>query len=401
MFGDVGDRPGELWLLGALAHVELASGDAGRGPRAPRHRAQHLRGAGHARHARLDALGARRDPPARRRRRARQRTAGGRARQTWSTCGDAWGLERCDALALEFRLAEGAFQPAKAALSPRPTLVLEGSTPRGAPPRMGRVDACLRPVRPATTRPILFRIAPPLRGGAIRRPLSHPFMYRRHRSYLDDVFPDRLRMALDQPDRQPARPFLRARAQRCPAARRDDRREPAQDRRALRRVRRARRAAPGLPRDLRRALGEGGDRRPRVHRARRGQGRSRRHLGAQSLRMDRHAVRRGPHRRDPGRDRPDLHARRARLRPQQGGRERARHGPRLPLCGLRGHARRRAPELLLAARDDRARGGLGERSCADASYASTASSPSARRASSSTTRSRSSSRRARRRLRRA
>ena len=48
---------------------------------------------------------------------------------------------------------------------------------------------------------------------------------------------------------------LRPRRHRRPAARRDDRREPAPDRRALRRPRGAGRPPPGLPRDLRRALG--------------------------------------------------------------------------------------------------------------------------------------------------
>ena len=77
-------------------------GRCGRGPRAPRHRAQHLRGAGHARHARLDALGARRDPPARRRRRARSAPAGGRARRP----GDLRG-----------RLGAGALRRARARVS--------------------------------------------------------------------------------------------------------------------------------------------------------------------------------------------------------------------------------------------------------------------------------------------
>ena len=80
---------------------------------------------------------------------------------------------------------------------------------------------------------------------------------------------------------------------------------------------------------------------------------------AQSPRMDRDAVRSGTHWRDPCPDRPDVHARGACLHPHQGGRERARHGARVPGCGLPGDARRRALELLLAARDDRPGGRLG------------------------------------------
>jgi predicted ATPase len=101
MFGDVRDRPGALWLLGALAHVELRDGaaDAARGhldaalsiceelgTRVMRGwtRASlaeiHLSGGAHARGARLLEA----------------------ARDDLSSCGDPWGVARCDALALEY-----------------------------------------------------------------------------------------------------------------------------------------------------------------------------------------------------------------------------------------------------------------------------------------------------------
>ena len=81
---------------------------AGRRARASRHGAQHLRGTGHACHARVDPGIARRDPSARRRRRARRRLLEA-ARDDLSSCGDAWGVARCDALALDYRRAETSF----------------------------------------------------------------------------------------------------------------------------------------------------------------------------------------------------------------------------------------------------------------------------------------------------
>ena len=75
--------------------------------------------------------------------------------------------------------------------------------------------------------------------------------------------------------------------------------------------------------------------------------------GRQSLRMDRDAVRRGTHWRDPGPDRPDAQAGRARLHPHQGGREPAVMARDFRAADFPGHARRRPLELPLAARDDR------------------------------------------------
>ena len=84
-------------------------------------------------------------------------------------------------------------------------------------------------------------------------------------------------------------PSYAQRPERRPAARRDDRREPAPHRRALRRPRGARRPPPGLPRDLPRALGRRSTLAARgAARARRRQGRPRRHLGAEPLRVGRH-----------------------------------------------------------------------------------------------------------------
>ena len=100
-FVRVGDRPGELWLLGALAHLELRAGaaDVARG---------HLDTAlniceelgtrvmrGWTRSA-LAEIHLRGDAGERGRRLLEA------ARADLATCGDAWGLERCDALALEF-----------------------------------------------------------------------------------------------------------------------------------------------------------------------------------------------------------------------------------------------------------------------------------------------------------
>lgn len=103
-FVRVGDRPGELWLLGALAHLELRAGaaDAARGhldtalniceelgTRVMRGWTRsalaeiHLRGGAGERGRRLLEA----------------------ARGDLATCGDAWGLERCDALAQEFPAA--------------------------------------------------------------------------------------------------------------------------------------------------------------------------------------------------------------------------------------------------------------------------------------------------------
>ena len=134
--------------------------------------------------------------------------------------------------------------------------------------------------------------------------------------------------------------FLRPRPDRHPAARGDDRREPAPHGRALRGPRRAGRPAPGLPRHLRRAVGAGRAGRPRADRERRAARRSRRHLGAEPLRVGRRAVRDRAGRRDPGHDQSRLQGRRARVRAAQGRREPAGDGAGLPAGRLRRDARR-------------------------------------------------------------
>ena len=101
MFGDVGDRPGELWLLGALAHVELREG-------APDTARSHLDSALNI----CEELGTRVMRGWTRSALAEIHLRGGAgergrrlleaAREDMVTCGDGWGLERCDGLALEF-----------------------------------------------------------------------------------------------------------------------------------------------------------------------------------------------------------------------------------------------------------------------------------------------------------
>ena len=82
------------------------------------------------------------------------------------------------------------------------------------------------------------------------------------------------------------------------------------------------------------------------------QGRPRRDLGAEPLRVGRHSVRDRAGRRDPGHDQPGVQGRRARVRAAQGRREPAGDGPRLPAGRLRRDARRgarrRAPQLRVA-----------------------------------------------------
>ena len=170
----------------------------------------------------------------------------------------------------------------------------------------------------------------------------------------------RLRPAALPPWRRDAADaVVHERPERRPAARRDDRRELPQGRRALRRPRGARRPPSGLPRDLQRALGAGRPGGARVHGDGRRQGRPHRHLGAEPLRVGRDAVRRRPHRRHPRHDQPGLQVGRARLRAREGRRERPRHGPRLPRRELPAHGRRRLRRLPRAARGRRARARLG------------------------------------------
>ena len=131
---------------------------------------------------------------------------------------------------------------------------------------------------------------------------------------------------------------LRPRQRRRPAARRDDRREPAPDRRPVPRSRSAGGRPPGLPRDLRRAVARGRPRGPRACRRRRARGRPRRPVGAEPVRVGRRPVRHGARRRDPRDDQPRL----------QGGRAapRARTRPAVSLLvharGFRGTRLRRA-----------------------------------------------------------
>ena len=72
--------------------------------------------------------------------------------------------------------------------------------------------------------------------------------------------------------------------------------------------------APGLPRDVPRAVGAGRARRARPARPRRAQGRPRRHLGAEPLRVGGHPVRHRAHRRDPRQHQPGLQGSRAGVR---------------------------------------------------------------------------------------
>ena len=99
-----------------------------------------------------------------------------------------------------------------------------------------------------------------------------------------------------------------------PAPRRDDRREPAPDGRALRRARGARRSPPALPGHLPRAVAAGRPCRARLPGRRRAQGRPRRHLGAEPPRVGRDPVRDRSRRRDPRDDQPGLQGRGARAR---------------------------------------------------------------------------------------
>ena len=106
-------------------------------------------------------------------------------------------------------------------------------------------------------------------------------------------------------------------------------------------------------------LGRGGARRPRSARPRRAHRRSRRALGAQPVRVDRHPVRHRAHRRDPRDHQPGLQGGRAAVRADEDRREPARPGARLSPGRLRGDGRRGARRLPAAARDHRPRGRLG------------------------------------------
>ena len=98
-------------------------------------------------------------------------------------------------------------------------------------------------------------------------------------------------------------------------------------------------APPALPRHLPRAVARGRLRGASAARPRRRQGRPRRHLGAEPLRVGRDAVRHRARRRDPRHRQPRLQGGRAGARARQGRRQPARHGPRLPAGGLRRDAR--------------------------------------------------------------
>ena len=136
------------------------------------------------------------------------------------------------------------------------------------------------------------------------------------------------------------------RAERRPAARRDDRREPAPDGRALRRPRGARRRATSTTGPPTASCGSRSTRAARALLARGvAQGRPRRHLGAEPLRVGGDAVRHRPRRRDPRHHQPRLQDDRAGVRARQGRREPARHGPRLPAGRLRRRCSREVREL--------------------------------------------------------
>ena len=150
--------------------------------------------------------------------------------------------------------------------------------------------------------------------------------------------------------------------QRRAAARRDDRREPAPDRRALRRPRGAGRPPPGLPRHVRELWEQVDGGRARFMARGVETGRPRRHLGAQPLRVGRAPVRHRAGRRDPRHHQSRL----------QGGRARVRARPRrASSCSFMARGFRGADYVAMldevraaarTARDDRARGRLGRAS---------------------------------------
>ena len=122
------------------------------------------------------------------------------------------------------------------------------------------------------------------------------------------------------------------------------------------------------------------------------EGRPRRDLGAEPVRVGRRPVRDRPHRRDPRQHQPGVQGNRARVRAPEGRRQRARARAWLPPDRLRRDARRGARRLPCVARGDRARGRLGDAARRRRRRRRRASSPSARRGSSSTIRSTSSTR---------